>query len=118
MDTLELFKQAKDFDTYTQGQVIFDEGSPAEFMYVVTEGEVDLIVGDLVVETAGPGVIFGEMALIDKKPRSATAKAKTDCQVVPIDEKRFTFLVQATPFFAVHVMRVMALRIRNMDKLL
>lgn len=118
METISLFQNSTDFETYKPGDTIFEQGSPADKMYVVKEGEVDIIVNGKVVETAKPGYLFGEMALIDKKVRSATVKARTECQVVPIDEKRFTFLVQQTPFFALHVMRVMANRIRNMDSLL
>jgi CRP-like cAMP-binding protein len=84
-------------------------------MYAVSEGEVDILVHGKVVETVGPGGILGEMALIDTKPRSATAIAQTDCKLVPISEKRFTFLIQQTPHFALQVMRVMAERLRRMD---
>jgi len=84
-------------------------------MYILKEGEVDILVHDKIVETIGPGEILGEMALIDQNPRSATAVARTNCQLVSIDEKRFTFLVQQTPYFAIEVMRVMARRLRQMD---
>ena len=84
-------------------------------MYIVKEGEVDILVHGKTVETVGPGEILGEMALIDQNPRSATAVARTDCQLVPIDEKRFTFLVQQTPYFSIEVMRIMARRLRQMD---
>ena len=57
-------------------------------MYVVLAGEVDLQRGGRTIETARVGAIVGEMAMIDKAPRSATAIAKTDCRLVPIDEKR------------------------------
>jgi len=55
------------------------------------------------------------MALIDAGPRSATAIAKTQCVLVPIDEKRFADLVGRRPEFALHVMRVLANRLRRMD---
>ena len=98
--------------------MIFESGSEPDFLYVVQEGEIEIIAGGKVVETLGAGEIFGEMALVDKHPRSATAKARTNCKVVPIDENRFKFLVQQTPFFAIHVMRVMSKRIRSMiDKI-
>lgn len=84
-------------------------------MYIVKEGEVDVLVRGKTMESVGPGEFLGEMALIDKHPRSATAVAKTDCQLVPVDEKRFTFLVQQTPYFAIEVMRIMARRLRQMD---
>ncbi len=100
---------------FAAGQIIFSAGESGDVMFVVKEGEVDVLVGNQVVETIGAGGIFGEMALIDRNPRSASAVAKTDCQLVPIDEARFKFLVQQTPFFAIEVMRVMARRLRQMD---
>ena len=116
MDTLSLFKSSKDFKAYNSGDIIFESGSPPEYMYVIQEGEVEIIASGKVVETLGPGELFGEMALVDKQPRSATAKARTECKVVPINENRFRFLVQQTPFFAVHVMKVMSNRLRLMIK--
>src|SRR5262245_38645150 len=115
MTTTDLFRNARDFKSFSAGQRIFMQGEPGDFMYVVKEGEVDILVHDRVVETVGPGGILGEMALIDTKARSATAVAKTDCQLVPIDEKRFTFLVQQTPYFSLYVMRVLAGRLRQTD---
>jgi CRP/FNR family transcriptional regulator, cyclic AMP receptor protein len=56
--------------------------------------------------------IFGEMALIDAAPRSATAVAKTDVKIVPVGEKQFLFLVGRTPHFALNVMRTLARRLR------
>ncbi len=113
--TISLFRNATDYESFPAGQIIFQEGQPGEVMYAVSEGEVDILVHDKVIDTVGPGGIVGEMALIDTKPRSATAIAKTDCKLVPISEKRFTFLVQQTPNFALQVMRVMADRLRHMD---
>jgi CRP/FNR family cyclic AMP-dependent transcriptional regulator len=84
-------------------------------MYVVREGEVEIVIGDQVFETVGPGSLFGEMALIDAQPRSATARAKTDCTVVPIDEQRFIFLVQQTPYFSLQLMGVLVARLRRMN---
>ncbi|MGE0825737.1 MAG: cyclic nucleotide-binding domain-containing protein [Candidatus Binatia bacterium] len=113
--TLDLFRHAKDFELFAQGQTIFQEGDPGEVMYVVIEGEVDILVGDQVLASLGPGGILGEMALIDKQARSATAVAKTDCKLTPVDERRFRFLIQQTPNFALSVMRVMAGRLRSMN---
>jgi CRP-like cAMP-binding protein len=58
------------------------------------------------------------MALLDKTPRSATAVAKTDCKLVAVDERRFKFLVQQTPHFSLQLMRIIADRLRRMDRLL
>jgi CRP-like cAMP-binding protein len=114
MTTLGLFKHATDTETYAAGQVIFEAGDAADKMFVVQSGEVEIKVGDRVIDRHGPGGMFGEMGLIDGSPRSATAVAATECVVVPINERRFTFLVQQTPMFALQVMRVMSERVRRL----
>jgi len=84
-------------------------------MYIVTDGEVQILAGSTVMETAGPGSIFGEMALIDDEPRIASVVAKTDCRVVAVDRRRFLYMVQETPNFALAVMKVLADRLRRAD---
>ena len=106
---------AEDFEAFSAGHQIFTVGQPGDVMYVVKEGEVDIVINDKVVDTVGPGGLIGEMALIDKRPRSATAIAKTDCKLVSVNEQRFQRLVQQTPHFAIQVMKVMAQRLRQMD---
>jgi CRP-like cAMP-binding protein len=101
---------------YAAGEVIFATGDKGDAMYVVRSGEVVIERGGQVMETLGPGGIFGEMALIDGSPRSATARAKADCVVAPINEKSFLFLVHETPFFAIAVMRTLAERLRRMNE--
>jgi CRP-like cAMP-binding protein len=82
-------------------------------MYVIRSGEIEIERDGKVVETLLPGGIFGEMALIDGSSRAATARAKTSCEVAPITEKSFLFLVHETPFFAIAVMRTLAERLRR-----
>ena len=110
---ITLFENSTDYLSYPAGTVIFNKGEQAQTTYIVKNGEVEIKVGDRVIETHGPGSLIGEMALIDNSPRSASAFAKTDCQLVAIDERRFLFLVQQTPFFALQVMHIMAERLRN-----
>jgi len=97
------------------GEVIFRTFDMGAEMYVVLEGEVELTIGSNVVETLGPGEPFGEMALIDQAPRVATATAKTACKLAVIPEKRFLFMVQTAPHFALQIMKVMADRLRAMN---
>jgi CRP/FNR family cyclic AMP-dependent transcriptional regulator len=111
--TINLFRNEKDTLTFSAGQTIFSKGDPGDVMYAVQDGEVEIYVGEHLIDTHGPGGIFGEMAIIDAGPRSATAVAKTDCTIVPITQQRFEFLVQQTPRFAVNVMKVMAERLRK-----
>jgi CRP/FNR family cyclic AMP-dependent transcriptional regulator len=86
-------------------------------MYVVKSGEVELKVHDKTVEVVGVDGFFGEMAMVDQAPRSATAVAKTDCIVIPISEKHFVFMIEETPFFALTVLRTLTARLRRMDQL-
>ncbi len=97
------------------GEAIFNEFDMGSEMYVVLEGEVELRIDSRVLETLGPGEPFGEMALIDQAPRTATAIAKTACKLAVIPEKRFLFMVQTTPHFALQIMKVMADRLRKMN---
>jgi CRP/FNR family transcriptional regulator, cyclic AMP receptor protein len=115
---VELLRRSGDPETFQTGERIFGEGDLADRMYLVDSGDVSLKVGDHVVETVGPGGLFGEMAIIDREPCSASAIAECECALVTIDKRRFWFLVQETPFFAEIVMRVMAHRIRNMNQAL
>ena len=61
---------------------------------------------------------MGELGLVEHAPRSATVTALTDCEFLPIDAKRFQFLVQQTPNFSLHVMKVMAERLRHTGQML
>jgi CRP/FNR family cyclic AMP-dependent transcriptional regulator len=115
MGTLGLIRHSNEVVTYTPGQAIFRKGQPGDRMYIVLEGEVDLIAGYTAPETAGPGSLLGEMALVDQRPRNASAIARTDCKLAPVDARRFAVLVQEAPLFAVHVMKTMADRLRGMD---
>jgi CRP-like cAMP-binding protein len=112
-DFLNLFRHSPDARTVPAGTVLFETGQPGDVLYVVLSGTVDIRIGGQVVESLGPGGIVGEMALIDRAPRSGDAVASSEAVVVPVDERRFLFLVQQTPFFALSVMRVMAERLRR-----
>src|ERR1043166_4035835 len=98
--SLRLFKYADNFNTYVAGAKVFGEGDPGNCMYVVKSGTVELRCMGQLLERLGPGDILGEMALVDAEPRSATASALTDCQLVPIDIEKFQYMVRETPYFA------------------
>ena len=112
---VELLKRSGDIQQFAAGTTVFERGDPADCMYLVSSGTVVLSIGDRVVETVEPGGLFGEMAVIDREGRSATAIAESGCELVGIDKRRFWFLVQETPYFAEIVMRAMAARIRRED---
>jgi CRP/FNR family transcriptional regulator, cyclic AMP receptor protein len=115
MNPAELFRQESSALQLAPGDFLFKEGDKGEKMYVLLEGEVDIILGDYVLETVSAGALIGEMALIDESPRVASVIAKTPCRLAEIDRRRFHFLVQQTPHFATHVMRTLADRLRHMN---
>jgi CRP/FNR family cyclic AMP-dependent transcriptional regulator len=118
LNPADLFRHATDTIHVSLGEFVFREGEKGDVMYVLLDGTVDILIGEQLVETAGRGALLGEMALIDDAPRSASAIAKTPCTLVEISQKRFHFLVQQTPNFATHVLKVLAGRLREMDRLL
>jgi CRP-like cAMP-binding protein len=93
------------------GQVIFS--GDAGQMFIVRTGSVDLRIGDTLLETVGQGGIFGELALVDPAPRSATAVASPDCTLVLVDAASFNDLVRKVPGLGLEVMKVMARRLRR-----
>lgn len=101
---------------FKAGSIIFREGDEAKELFVIKSGQVRIQIGNRTVTELAADSIFGEMALIDSEPRSATAVAATDVELVPVTEKQFLFLVSQTPFFALKVMRVLAGRLRATNK--
>ena len=112
---LSLVRHETKVTALVPGQLLFQKGDAAEVLYVVKSGELQIGDGNVVYERVGAGGIVGEMALIDSGPRSASVRAVTESEVVPIDPRRFLFMVQQTPFFAIRVMQVLAQRLRVMN---
>lgn len=112
MTTINIFKHTTDIRHVDEGELIFSEDEYGDVMYVVQSGNVDVLMSGNLIEVVGEGSIIGEMGLISNQPRCATVIAHTDCTLVPIDAKRFEFLVQQTPYFALQVMQIMADRLR------
>jgi CRP/FNR family transcriptional regulator, cyclic AMP receptor protein len=115
---LSLFASDIDTQRYSAGHRFFSAGDHGEVMYVVSDGEVEITLRGKVLETVHSGGIFGELALIDHRERSADVIAKTDVKVSALDQKRFLYLVRNHPFFALEVMKIMADRLRKFDDLL
>ena len=98
---------------YRAGEIIFRAGESANEFFVVREGTVAVEVNGAIIERLGSSEIFGEMALVEAKPRSATVVAETDCAVVPISEKQFLAMVEYAPSFSLAVIRTLAHRLRQ-----
>lgn len=98
------------------GTIVFNKGDPGSCMYVVQSGMVEIVIGDKVVEVCGPNEAIGFMSMIDRAPRSSTARVKEPVELSVIDERKFRFMVDEVPNFAIYVMGAMARRIRGMGQ--
>lgn len=105
--------RGEEFISYPAGQVIFEEGQDGFEMFVVMDGEVLITVEGTPIDSLGPGSIFGEMALVDDRPRSATATAVVDSKLLLVDQDQFLKLIQESPDFAIETMSVMSRRMRE-----
>lgn len=114
----ELFSHNPTIVGVPAGEALFKAGEDGHMMYVLSTGTADVVVGGRVVESLQHGSIVGEVSMVLPGLRSASVIARTDCEFVGVDEKRFQFLVQQTPFFATQVMRVMAERLRNLNQVI
>jgi len=105
---------------YADGEIIFKEGEKGEVMYVIQSGEVKItkkLVSDhTTIATLQSGEIFGEMALFDKLPRSATAMASGEARVLSIDKKKLFSTISHDPTLAFKIIETMSQRIRRLDE--
>jgi CRP-like cAMP-binding protein len=100
---------------YQQGDSIMREGQAGMVMYVVREGRVAITLGGNVVESVGPGGSFGEMALVDQSPRTASASAEQFCELLAVDRASLLEAVRQQPAFAIAMLRSIAARLRHMN---
>ena len=102
------------------GTVIFEEDDPGKEMYIIHEGKVRIVIRVRSIETTlaelGRGDFFGEMAVLEKSSRSATAIAATDLKVLVLDEETFLSVIRSNPDVALAIMREMAERLRHADE--
>ena len=117
---LDFFKSAGELDSFTAGGTIFSENEKAgrfslkrNKMYLVLEGQVNLVAKGNFLGMVGPGEIFGEMASLSQAPRSASAMARTTCRVISLDDKQFQTALQKKPEFALMMMSVIIARLRK-----
>lgn len=114
-NTISIFQHSTDTVEFHQGATIFNQGDTGEVMYVVQEGSIDIIRDGVKIDTVTTGEVFGEMALIRKAPRSAAAVADTDCRLVPVNARRFLFMIDNNREFALAIMRALCERVLITD---
>lgn len=113
-EDLALLDTATERLTVADGTAILREGEPGDAMFVLLEGELVITVQGKVIDHLLPGMVLGEMAMVDDRPRSATATSVGSATVVRIDRGQFLRLVQDSPQFAVRVMNIMSVRTRRL----
>ena len=113
-----LARATSETQSYKAGEVIFRQGDSGSVFFVIKAGSVAVQSGNRTLQVLGEGEIFGEMALVDSQPRSASVLAETDCVVVPIGEKQFLFMTSEAPYFALSVMKVLVQRLRSANSTL
>jgi CRP-like cAMP-binding protein len=105
---------------YPAGTVLFEEGDPGSRMYVLRAGRVKIskrIGGaEILLAVLGPGDFFGEMALLEKLPRTATATVVEDARLIEVDETTFESLVRRSSEISVRLLRRLSERLREADR--
>ncbi|MDI9348669.1 MAG: Crp/Fnr family transcriptional regulator [Candidatus Symbiobacter sp.] len=114
-DFVEMLKD-EPIITLKAGEVLFNFGDDADCLYIVVKGMIRLGAGQTVFEEASVGAVIGEMAVVDNSPRSATGWAAADTSLLRISASRFRRLIIERPDFALAIMRIMAKRLRAMNK--
>jgi hypothetical protein len=102
------------------GQEIFQEGRKGEEMFIIEDGEVEIVKlhgpVERLLSTLGPGDFFGEMSLLEGQPRMATARAKSDLKLLPIDASTFDQLLRENPEITIRMMRRLSQRLRRYEE--
>ena len=112
-----------DLITLAQGEPLFQAGDPGDSLFVVRAGEVELYVRDtvgqkIVLTVAKEGALFGELALLEAKPRTATAVALTECHLLVLERDDLLLLFRKKPEAALHLLGAMGAMTRRADELL
>ncbi len=98
--------------SYDRQKPIMTEGQAGALMFVVLKGTVAISIKGRTVEKIGPGGVFGEMALVERSPRLASAIAETDCSLLGVNRNAFLALIQSRPEFGLSLLTAVGERAR------
>ena len=105
--------------TYMPGEIIITEGDVGDCMFVIQEGEAEVLRDEngvpTVVDTMQAGDLFGEMAILEHTQRSSTVRAITTVRALTIDRRTFLRRIQEDASLAMSVLDVMCRRVRHLD---
>jgi CRP/FNR family cyclic AMP-dependent transcriptional regulator len=118
----ETIRFTKFIKSYKESEIIFEENTLGDEMYVIHSGRVKLSTKapgrEVDLATLGAGEFFGEMSLVDAAPRTATAISLEDnTRLIALDQAKFLYLVSQQPAFALTIMHTLCQRIRERWKL-
>lgn len=113
---LEVVARAVKPLSHKAGTVIAREGDPGIGLFVIADGRADVTIGGKKKSKLGPGDFFGEVALLDGGPRTATVTATSDIMLYGLTEWSFRGLMQQHPSIAIKALVAMAGRLRNATK--
>lgn len=121
LEQLEAIHSCLSEQHYTQGEVIFNEGDIGDEMYIVADGEVEILLNlestePLLLATLGAGSYFGEMSVLDRDPRSAAARVSQDARLFVLKGEQLKELIYVMPEIAFTIFRVLSERLRRSDK--
>ena len=102
----KLFKKA--------GDVILKEGEESTDAYIILDGEIDVIKNNKVIATLQENALFGEIGLVDQRPRTATCVAKTRCTLGTVTREHFTTLLKNRPKAVIPILKLVAERMRSL----
>jgi len=108
-----LFRHASHTRVYPSDTTIFRAGEEGHVMYAIKRGQVAILVEGQAVDTLGAEEVFGEMALLEHKTRTATVVTLEETERVEIDEPQFYILVRQNPHFALQLMQLLSERLRR-----
>ncbi len=112
----EMFRDWEDVEEYGAGTVIFSEQDPADAMYFIISGKVELALHGEVLSTEGKGGFIGEMAMIESAKCRVTATSLGEVKLARLNRDQLRAIVDKNSDFSLHVMAVMADRLRIVDE--
>jgi CRP-like cAMP-binding protein len=114
---LRKVRQSLDEITAEAGETLVEEGTTGHEFFLIVSGTALVKRKGRKIATLGPGQYFGELALLDRQPRSATVVAETDLVLLVLEQRHFLGLLDTLPSLSRKLLGVMAARLREADKL-
>lgn len=100
---------------FPAGHTIFTHGQEGQSLYIIVSGRVKVHIGDRILAELGTGSCFGEMAVFDSEPRSASVTTLEPCDCLTLTQQQLYEAIDETPGIAVNIIRLLSRRIRELN---